>query len=536
MSMDNPIKRALISVSDKTGVVEFARGLSEQGVEIISTGGTAKELVNAGISVLGISDVTHFPEMLDGRVKTLHPNVHAGLLARRDHRDHITTLAEHDIQLIDLLCVNLYPFAETVAKPDVTLEDAIENIDIGGPAMIRSAAKNHASVTVIVHPQDYQTVLTEIQENAGATTLATRRMLAARAYSHTARYDSMISAWLTEQFLPDESFPIEIGLGYTKGQGCRYGENPHQRAAFYQETNVKEPCVGNARQLHGKELSFNNFFDINGALETVKEFTAANDPVYNRPAAVIVKHTNPCGAALADSLAAAFQKAREGDPISAFGGILAVNRPVDVATAEEITGKNTFFEAIIAPGYDPEAIPILTERKKWGVNLRLLEVGDLTDALLTARGFDTKKVVGGLLVQDRDLRIISSDELKVVTERAPNQEELEELLFAWRLVKHVKSNAIVFTRDRQIVGVGAGQMNRVRSVRLAVEQAGEKAQGAVVASDAFFPFPDGPEAAIAAGITAIIQPGGSVKDQETIDVCNRNNVAMVFTGMRHFLH
>ncbi len=536
MTSVNPIRRALISVSDKTGVTDLARALANSGVEIVSTGGTAKTLAEAGIPVVGISDLTHFPEMLDGRVKTLHPKVHGGLLARRDLPEHMSTLEQHGIGAIDLLCVNLYPFAQTVANPSATLDDAIENIDIGGPAMIRSAAKNHDSVTVLVHSEDYETVVTEMQANDGSTTLETRRMLAAKAYSHTARYDSMIASFLNPRFAPEEPFPQELTLGYEKAQDCRYGENPHQRAAFYHETTVTEPCVGSAKQIHGKELSFNNFFDINGALETVKEFTASNDPLFNGPAAVIVKHTNPCGAAMADSLVEAFVKARLGDPISAFGGILAVNRPLDAATAEEITGKNSFFEAIIAPSFEPEAIPILTERKKWGANLRLLEVGDLTDSLRNAGGFDTKKVVGGLLVQDRDIRIVASGDLKVMTDRAPNEEELAALLFAWRIVKHVKSNAIVFTKDRQIVGVGAGQMNRIQSVRLAAEQAGEGARGAVMASDAFFPFPDGPTAAAESGITAIIQPGGSVKDQETIDVCNRHNIAMVFTGLRHFLH
>jgi phosphoribosylaminoimidazolecarboxamide formyltransferase / IMP cyclohydrolase len=523
------MKRALISVSNKEGVEEFARGLAAQGFEIISTGGTAKALAEAGLPVVNISDVTQFPEMLDGRVKTLHPAVHGGLLARRDLPEHMQTIEEHGIQPIDLVCINLYPFAETVAKPGVTLEDAVENIDIGGPAMIRSAAKNHDAVTVIVHPADYAAVLAELQENGGATSLETRKKLAAKAYAHTARYDAMISQHLGRMFMPEEPFPQELGLGYTKAQDCRYGENPHQRAAFYREVNVAEPCVASARQLHGKELSFNNFFDINGALETVKELDEG-------PAAVIVKHTNPCGAAVAGTLAEAFSRAREGDPVSAFGGILAVNRPVDVATAEQITGKNTFFEAIIAPGFEPEAVPILTERKKWGINLRLLEISDLGGWQSKAAGFDLKKVVGGLLVQDRDLRMLAPNELKVVTERAPNDEEIAELQFAWKIVKHVKSNAIVFTKERQVVGVGAGQMNRVRSVRLAVEQAGEKAGGAVMASDAFFPFPDGPEAAAEAGITAIIQPGGSVKDQETIDLCNARGIAMVFTGVRHFLH
>lgn len=523
------IKRALISVSDKTGVVEFARDLSSMGVEILSTGGTANALRGAGVPVTGVEDVTHFPEMLDGRVKTLHPAVHGGLLARRDLAEHMETIKAYDIQPIDLLCVNLYPFAKTISDPSVKLEDAIENIDIGGPSMVRSAAKNHDAVTVVVNPVDYANVLQEMRDHGGETLLETRRKLAAKAFSHTARYDSIISRFLSQRFNPDELFPEEICFGYVKGQDCRYGENPHQKAAFYRESNVIEPCVGNAKQIHGKELSFNNFFDINGAFETVKEFTES-------PAAVIVKHTNPCGAALADTLADAFLRARMGDPISAFGGILAVNRPLDVATAEEITGKNTFFEAIIAPSYEPDAIPILCEKKKWGANLRLLEVGDITKVSHLASGFDMKKVVGGLLVQERDLLISTADTWKSVTKRTPTQDELEELLFAWKIVKHTKSNAIVLSRNSQVVGVGAGQMNRVQSVRLAVGHAGEKTKGAVLASDAFFPFPDGPEAAAEAGVIAVIQPGGSVKDQETIDVCNRYNIAMVFTGMRHFLH
>jgi phosphoribosylaminoimidazolecarboxamide formyltransferase/IMP cyclohydrolase len=523
------ITRALISVSDKTGVVEFARELSGLGVEIVSTGGTAKALQEAGVPVRGISDLTGFPEMLDGRVKTLHPVVHGGILGRRDLPVHVETMEAHGIGRIDLVCVNLYPFAATVAREDVTLEAAVENIDIGGPAMIRSAAKNHDAVTVVVDPADYTVILEEARANDGATTLETRRRLAARAYAHTGAYDSMISGWLQERFSPQEPFPVEAAFGYAKAQDCRYGENPHQRAAFYREPNVIEPCVGSARQIHGKELSFNNFFDLNGALETVKEFA---DPAFG-PAAVIVKHTNPCGAAVAETLAEAFRLAREGDPVSAFGGILAVNRPLDAATAEEITGKNTFFEAIIAPAFDAEAVPILTERKKWGANLRLLEVGSLFGWQSRAAGFDVKKVVGGLLVQERDLRVVAEHDLRVVTDRDPTPHEVEELLFAWRVVK---SNAIVFANGRRVVGVGAGQMNRVQSVRLAAAQAGENARGAVMASDAFFPFPDGPEAAIDAGVTAIIQPGGSVKDQETIDLCNQRGIAMAFTGMRHFLH
>ncbi len=530
-------KRALISVSDKTGLIDFAAALSGLGFEIVSTGGTASAIAAAGVPVINVSEVTGFPEMLEGRVKTLHPAVHGGLLARRDVVEHMETIAAHGIKPIDLVCINLYPFVTTVSKPGVTLEDAIENIDIGGPAMIRSAAKNHESVAVVVHAADYNGVIAELTENGGELTLKTKRNLAAKAYAHTGQYDATISQWLASRFAADGdaslAFPSEIALGYKKAQDCRYGENPHQKAAFYVQSGIKEPSVATAVQLHGKELSFNNYYDLNGALETVKEFSEEA-----QPAAVIVKHTNPCGAALADTLAEAFLKARLGDPISAFGGILAVTRPLDAATAEQITGKNTFFEAIIAPSFDEDAIPILTGRKKWGANLRLLKVGDLKGwrELAASSGLDYKRVVGGALLQQPDHLVLYEADLKVVTERAPTAAEIEELLFAWRIVRHVKSNAIVFTKDRQVIGVGAGQMNRVRSVKLAVEQAGGEASGAVMASDAFFPFPDGPEAAAAAGITAIIQPGGSVKDAETIEVANKNGIAMVFTGIRHFLH
>jgi phosphoribosylaminoimidazolecarboxamide formyltransferase/IMP cyclohydrolase len=528
---------ALLSVSDKRGVVDFAQRLAAAGFRIVSTGGTATALEQAGIAVTGISDVTGFPEMMEGRVKTLHPAVHGGILAVREKPDHMEAMAAHGFSRIDLVCVNLYPFAATVAKPSVTLEEAVENIDIGGPAMIRSAAKNHASVTVVVDPDDYAAIAEELAANDGQTTLETRKRLAAKAYAHTGRYDSVISQWLSARFAADAGeapgFAHELALGFTKAQDCRYGENPHQTAAFYVAANVKEPCIASARQLHGKELSFNNIYDLNAALETVKEFS--EEP---QAAAVIVKHTNPCGAALADTVAEAFLKARLGDTVSAFGGILALTRPLDVATAEEITGKNTFFEAIVAPGYEAEALPILIERKRWGADLRLIEVGDLRGwrDTATATGRDYKRVVGGLLAQDPDHRVIQPGDLKVVTERAPSDAEIEELLFAWRVMRHVKSNAIVFTKNRQVLGVGAGQMNRVRSVRLAVEQAGVEAKGAVMASDAFFPFPDGPEAAAEAGITAIIQPGGSKKDAETIAVANRYGIAMVFTGVRHFLH
>jgi phosphoribosylaminoimidazolecarboxamide formyltransferase/IMP cyclohydrolase len=529
-------RRALLSVSDKAGLIPFAEGLKRLGFEIISTGGTATALSAAGIAVLNISDVTGFPEMLEGRVKTLHPAVHGGILADRSKAEHMAKIDEHGIRPIDLICVNLYPFAATVAKPGVKLEEAIENIDIGGPTMIRSAAKNHAGVLVVVSPDDYEPVLQALE--AGEVGIEMRRELAAKAFAHTARYDAYISRWLACRFakeagIDEPQFPRELALGFDLAQTCRYGENPHQVAAFYVAPGITEPCIAGAKQLHGKELSFNNIYDLNAALETVKEFSEEK-----QPAAVVIKHTNPCGVALGDTTAEAFRKAREGDPISAFGGILAVTRVLDVATAEEITGKNTFFEAIVAPGFEPEALPILTERKKWGANLRLLEVGDLRGwrEKAAASGMDYKRVVGGILMQTPDHRVVTEADLKVVTDRAPTADEIAELLFAWKIVRHVKSNAIVFTKDRKVVGVGAGQMNRVRSVRLAVEQAGELAKGAVMASDAFFPFPDGPEAAAAAGITAIIQPGGSVKDADTIEVANKNGIAMVFTGIRHFLH
>ncbi len=528
------VKRALVSVSDKTGLASFARALAALGIEIVSTGGTARALSEAGVPVVAVSDVTGFPEMMEGRVKTLHPNVHGGILADRGKPEHLQTIAAHAITPIDLVCVNLYPFQQTVAKPGVTLADAIENIDIGGPAMVRSAAKNHGGVAIVVDPADYATVLEEIKATGGGVSLSTRQRLAAKAFAHTAAYDAAIATYLEREYGSEADketpFPATLRLSFERAQTLRYGENPHQTAAFYREPSVAEPCIGNAKRADhsGKEVSFNNLFDLNAALELVKEFEDA-------PAAAIIKHTNPCGCAQADSLADAFARAREADTISAFGGILAVNRLVDIATAERITGPNTFFEAIVAPGYEDGVLSILTEKKKWGANLRLLEVGDLSSGPGNA-GYDFKRVVGGLLVQDRDARSVTPNDLAVVSKRLPTPEEVDELLFAWRVVKHVKSNAIVISKDRALRGVGAGQMNRVRSVRLAVEQAGEHAKGAALSSDAFFPFPDGPEAAAEAGVTAIIQPGGSVKDAETIAVCDKYGIALVLTGVRHFRH
>ena len=523
------VKRALISVSDKTGLVPFAQGLADLGVELISTGGTEKALAGAGLAPRNISDITEFPEMLDGRVKTLHPNVHGALLADRSKADHMETIAAHGITPIDLVVVNLYPFAETIARPGVTREEAVENIDIGGPSMIRSAAKNHAAVAVVVSPSDYAAVLTEMQKNDGVISQETRTRLAVQAYAHTASYDATITTYLAAQQPQEEGqgFPDLLTLAFTKVQDLRYGENPHQRAAFYREPAAKGG-VASAKKLTGKELSFNNLYDLNAAYNLVLEFVGASTP-----AAAIIKHTNPCGAAVAGTLAEAFRKAREGDPISAFGGILAVNQTVDAETANLITGKNTFFEAIIAPGYSEEAFAVLTSKKQWGQNLILLQAESGT---ASGEAYDYKRVAGGLLVQTQDVAVTQAPGVETASERQPTGAEMSDLLFAWKLVKHVKSNAIVLVKDKQLVGVGAGQMNRVQSVRLAVAQAGDKAQGAVLASDAFFPFPDGPEAALKAGVTAIIQPGGSKKDADSVTTADQYGAAMVLTGRRHFRH
>lgn len=539
------IKRALLSVSDKTGLVEFARGLNALGVELVSTGGTAKSLADAGLPIKNVSDITQFPEMLDGRVKTLHPAVHGALLADRTKPEHMETIAAHGITPIDLAVVNLYPFAETVAKPGVTREEAVENIDIGGPSMIRSAAKNHASVAVVVAPGDYPAVLAEMEKNDGSLSPQTLARLAVQAYAHTAAYDATITNYLMQQPLPGENadgenaagenaeeagqgFPELLTLSFAKVQDLRYGENPHQKAAFYREPAATSG-LASAEKLHGKELSFNNIYDLNAAYSLVREFSDGNTP-----AAAIIKHTNPCGAAIAGALAEAFAKAREGDPISAFGGILAVNQPIDADTANLITGKNTFFEAIIAPGYSDEAYTILTTKKQWCANLILLRSQPVSGA--AKEEYDYKRVSGGLLVQTADSAMLKPSETETASERQATPAEMSDLMLAWKLVKHVKSNAIVLVKDRQLIGVGAGQMNRVQSVRLAVMQAGEKAKGAVLASDAFFPFPDGPEAALQAGVTAIIQPGGSKKDNEAIAVADQYGAAMVLTGRRHFRH
>ncbi len=505
-------KRALISVSNKEGVVEFARGLEGLGYEIISTGGTYDTLVQAGIRVTKVSEITGFPEILEGRVKTLHPAVHGGILAKRIP-DHLEQLQEQGIETIDIVTVNLYPFRETVSRPGVSLEEAIENIDIGGPAMIRAAAKNYRYVIVVVRPQDYEEVLSVLKDK-GDLDEGHRLRLAYEAFSHTAAYDSMISSYLAK--LVGVEFPREVAFAGEKVYELRYGENPHQKAAFYRYY-LEGKGLPNAEQLNGKELSYNNIIDTQAAVALVREF--------DRPACVIIKHTNPCGTAVAEDLVSAYERAFAADPLSAFGGIIAFNRVVDVETAKKVA--EPFMEVVAAPGYEEEALEILKTKK----NLRVLAI-----PLDFSTSLEIKSVEGGFVVQETDRHELLPDDVTVVTNRAPTAKEMEDLLFAWKVVKHVKSNAIVVAKDGVTLGVGAGQMNRVGAARLALEQAGEKAKGAVMASDAFFPFKDTVELAAQFGITAIIQPGGSVRDQESIDECNRHGIAMVFTGVRHFKH
>jgi phosphoribosylaminoimidazolecarboxamide formyltransferase/IMP cyclohydrolase len=516
------ITRALISVSDKTGIVEFSKELARQKVEILSTGGTAKLLRDAGVEVMDVSQYTGFPEMLDGRVKTLHPKVHGGLLGMRSNPAHVAKMKEHGIEPIDMVVVNLYPFEATVEKEGCTMEDAIENIDIGGPTMLRSAAKNYPDVTVIVEHADYRLVLAEMAENNGSVSVKTNFELAVKVFQHTAAYDGAISNYLGMRLGEKaEEYPATFTIQVRKAQDLRYGENPHQSAAFYVEKGVREPCVANAEQLQGKELSFNNIIDLDAAIETVKEF-------HDRAAAVIIKHTNPCGAALAKGPLEAYLKARECDPLSAFGGIVGFNRIVDGAAAQELS--STFLEAVIAPGYTEEALEIFKAKK----NVRVMQVPILTGH--GGEGYNMKKVVGGLLIQGRDLGIVRAAACRVVTARKPTADELTALDFAWKVCKHVKSNAIVFTTSDQTVGIGAGQMSRVDSSRIAVQKAQLPTKGTVLASDAFFPFRDGVDAAAEAGVTAIIQPGGSVRDEEVIKAADEHGMAMVFTGMRHFRH
>ncbi|PTX50632.1 phosphoribosylaminoimidazolecarboxamide formyltransferase/IMP cyclohydrolase [Melghirimyces profundicolus] len=512
----NPIRRALISVSDKNGIVELAQKLSRIGVEIVSTGGTRRVLTEAGLPVIGVSEVTGFPEILDGRVKTLHPRIHAGLLAVRDEEEHIRQLNEHNIPLFDLVVVNLYPFEETVAQPRVTREAAIENIDIGGPSMVRAAAKNHRYVTVVVDPDDYGTVLDQAAQ--GGVRQETRERLAAKAFRHTAAYDALIAQYLTEN--AGESHPEKWTVTFNKAQDLRYGENPHQPAAFYRDPLPRKGTLAEAEQLHGKALSYNNINDANAALEIVSEF--------DRPAAVAVKHMNPCGVGVEETAAGAFRKAYESDPVSIFGGIVALNRTVDLETARKM--KEIFLEIVLAPDFEEEALAVLKEKK----NLRLLRLGEFPDERKAAPRIQT--VSGGALIQAEDKKRIRREDCTVPTRRKPTEEEWEQLLFAWKVVKHVKSNAIVLARNSRTVGVGAGQMNRVGAARIAVEQAGKEAVGSVLASDAFFPMKDTVETAAQAGVTALIQPGGSIRDQESIDEADRRGLAMVFTHTRHFKH
>ena len=513
------IKRALISVSDKTGIVELAAELQKQGVEIISTGGTAKTLAAAGINVINISDVTGFPECLDGRVKTLHPKVHGGLLAMRGNEEHMRQIKELGIEPIDLVVINLYPFKQTILKGHVELEEAIENIDIGGPTMIRAAAKNYQDVVVVVDPAYYARVLDEIKTN-GEVSIKTKFKLAYKVFEHTSHYDTLIAKYLRDR-LGEEFFPDTLSLTFEKAQDMRYGENPHQKAVFYREVGANIGCLTNSRQLHGKELSYNNINDANGALELLKEF--------DEPTAVIVKHANPCGVASAENIGSAYLLAYEADPVSAYGGIIAANREIDAATAEEI-GK-VFYEIVIAPSFTEDALQILQKKK----NIRLLQL-DHISAMLPAGTYDMKKVAGGLLVQNYNNELVNTEEMKCVTDVKPDEEQMEDLLFALKVVKHTKSNGIALAKGKQSVGIGPGQTNRVTSLKIAIDYGKEKTKGAVMASDAFFPFSDCVEAAHAAGIKAIIQPGGSVRDQESIDACNRYGIAMIFTGMRHFKH
>jgi phosphoribosylaminoimidazolecarboxamide formyltransferase / IMP cyclohydrolase len=519
--------RALLSVSDKTGLLDFARGLHKLGWELVSTGGTARTLREGGVPVRDVSEVTQFPEMLDGRVKTLHPAVHGGLLARRDLPEHMSAIAEHGIAPIDLVVVNLYPFEATVAR-GADFPTCVENIDIGGPAMIRAAAKNHADVAVVVDPSDYAVVLAELREHGGATTLALRRKLAAKAYARTAVYDAAIANWFADQL--SDPAPTFRAIGGHLLEPLRYGENPHQSAAFYRTSELR-PGVATARQVQGKKLSYNNINDTDAAYECVAEF----DP-RRTAACVIVKHANPCGAAEGESLIEAYRKALACDPVSAFGGIVAVNRKLDAEAAQAIT--DIFTEVIIAPEASDEAIAIVGAKK----NLRLLIAGALPDP--RASGTLVKSVAGGLLVQSRDNAVVDDMTLKVVTKRAPTNAELTDLAFAFRIAKHVKSNTIVYAKDCATVGIGAGQMSRIDSARIAARKAEEAATGlpapltigSVVASDAFFPFPDGLLVAIEAGATAVIQPGGSVRDDEVIKAADDRGVAMMFTGTRHFRH
>ncbi|MCQ4925143.1 bifunctional phosphoribosylaminoimidazolecarboxamide formyltransferase/IMP cyclohydrolase [Tissierella carlieri] len=510
------MKRALISVFHKEGIVEFASELEKLGWEIISTGGTYRILKEAGIKVMEVEDVTNFPEILDGRVKTLNPYIHGGLLYRRDDDNHVKTIEDMKINPIDIVVNNLYPFEETINKSDVTHEEIIENIDIGGPSMIRAAAKNYKDVTVIVDPSDYEIVLRELKEN-NETTFKTRQYLARKVFNYTAYYDTLISNYFNE--IEEVIFPERLTLAYKSKEELRYGENPHQRAAFYREVGKKEGTLAGAIQLHGKELSFNNINDGNGCIEALKEF--------DEPTVVAVKHANPCGIGSGEDILEAYEKAYECDKVSIFGGIIAANREINEKIAEKI--NEIFIEIVMAPSFTEKALEILTQKK----NIRILQINNITDR--EYKELDIKKVLGGLLIQDKD-NILLNEELKVVTKNQPTKEDMEDLLFAWKAAKSVKSNGVVIVKDKATIGIGLGEVNRVWAVQNAIERAGEKVKGAVLASDGFFPFKDSIELLAKAGITAIIQPGGSLKDSEVIEEADKNGIAMIITGIRHFKH
>jgi phosphoribosylaminoimidazolecarboxamide formyltransferase / IMP cyclohydrolase len=540
------VRRALISVSEKTGVLELAEGLAELGVEIVSTGGTARVLAQAGVAVRAIEDFTGFPEMMDGRVKTLHPRLYAGLLAVRSDESHLQAAAEHEIEPVDLVCVNLYPFEQTVARGDASDEEIVENIDIGGPTMIRAAAKNHAYAAVVVDPADYAPVLAELRESGGRLSMGTRERLAGKAYACTARYDASISSWFARR--ADEDFPPQRSLAYEKAAELRYGENPHQRAAYYAEVGAPTHLLAGVTQLHGKELSFNNLLDLSSARELVEDFS--------EPACAIVKHNNPCGCALGRDAREAYERAFACDPISAYGGVIALNRACDLACAQALSKQ--FVEVLLAPRFEADALEVLTQKK----NVRLLELPEWPEP---TGGLDAKPVIGGLLVQDRDEVSETAEQMTVMSAKQPTEAEWEDMRFAWQVCRHVRSNAIVIAREGATVGIGAGQMSRVDAVRIAIEKAqaaaaeadradtqgegagpeapngpdaggADRLAGSALASDAFFPFADGPQLAIDAGVTAIIQPGGSVRDAEVVDAADAAGVAMVATGIRHFRH
>jgi len=529
MQQPRPVRRALLSVSDKAGILEFAQALSSRGVELLSTGGTARLLADAGLAVTEVSDYTGFPEMMDGRVKTLHPKVHGGILGRRGQDDAI--MAQHDISPIDMVVVNLYPFAQTVAREGCSLEDAVENIDIGGPTMVRSAAKNHKDVAIVVSSGDYEAIIAEMDAHENGLKLETRFDLAIKAFEHTAAYDSMIAnyfgslvpAYHGDRNQPAGRFPRTLNLNFIKKQDMRYGENSHQDAAFYIEENITEASVATARQVQGKALSYNNIADTDAALECVKEFS--------EPACVIVKHANPCGVATGDSLLAAYERAYQTDPTSAFGGIIAFNRELDEATAQAIISRQ-FVEVIIAPAVSEAALKITAAKQ----NVRVLICGQWQNR---TAALDFKRVNGGLLVQDRDLGMVDASQLRVVSKRQPTEQELRDALFCWKVAKFVKSNAIVYARDNMTIGIGAGQMSRVYSAKIAGIKAadeGLEVKGSAMASDAFFPFRDGIDAAAASGVSCVIQPGGSIRDEEVIAAADEHGIAMIFTDMRHFRH